>query len=125
MVSIIIGIAAGVFCYTALGAKERFGYDDSLDAFGVHGVGGTVGTLGAGLFASLAINSSGADGLFYGNTNQFFVQLIGVGVAALYSFVVSMVILKVIDLTVGLRLPEKDEIQGLDVTQHGEEGYFF
>ncbi len=125
MVSIIIGIAAGVFCYTALGAKERFGYDDSLDAFGVHGVGGTVGTLGAGLFASLAINSSGADGLFYGNTNQFFVQLIGVGVAALYSFIVSMIILKVIDITVGLRLPEKDEIQGLDVTQHGEEGYFF
>ncbi len=125
MAALIIGVAAGLFCYTALNAKTKLGYDDSLDAFGVHGVGGAIGTISAGLFASLAINSGGANGLFYGNANQFFVQLGGVAFVAVYSFVVSVVLLKIIDFVVGLRVREEEEIQGLDVTQHGEEGYFF
>ncbi len=125
MSALVIGIAAGLFCYTALNVKGKLGYDDSLDAFGVHGVGGALGTLSAGLFASLAINSGGANGLFYGNARQFLVQAGGVAFVAIYSFIVSIVLFKVVDVMVGLRIEEDEEVQGLDVTQHGEEGYFF
>ena len=125
LAALAIGIAAGLFCYTALNVKGKLGYDDSLDAFGVHGVGGALGTLSAGLFASLAINSGGANGLFYGNAKQFLVQAGGVAFVAIYSFIVSIVLFKVVDVVVGLRIEEDDEVQGLDVTQHGEEGYFF
>ncbi len=118
-----IGIAAGIVCYIALNAKTKFGYDDSLDAFGVHGVGGTLGTLMAGLFASLAINAAGANGAFFGNTKQFFIQAGAVGLVALYSFVVSFVMLKVLDATMGLRIDAEHETEGLDISQHGEAGY--
>ena len=118
-----IGIAAGIVCYIALNAKTKFGYDDSLDAFGVHGVGGTLGTLMAGLFASLAINAAGANGAFFGNTKQFFIQAGAVGLVALYSFVVSFVMLKVLDATIGLRIDAEHETEGLDISQHGEAGY--
>jgi ammonium transporter, Amt family len=121
--ALCIGIAAGIVCYIALNAKAKFGYDDSLDAFGVHGVGGTLGTLMAGLFASLAINAAGANGAFFGNTKQFFIQAGAVGLVALYSFVVSYVMLKVLDATIGLRIDAEHETEGLDISQHGEAGY--
>ncbi len=85
-------------------AKSHFAYDDSLDAFGVHGVGGTLGTLMAGLFASVAINAAGANGMFFGNAKQFFIQAGAVALVALYSFVASFVMLKVLDAAMGLRI---------------------
>jgi len=122
MPALIIGIAAGCICYLALNSKTKLGYDDSLDAFGVHGVGGIIGTIGAGLFASASIN--GINGLFSGNPQQLVNQLIGIGAVAVYSFVLCAIILKVIDALVGLRVDEQSEVQGLDITLHGEEGYF-
>jgi Amt family ammonium transporter len=121
--ALLIGIAAGVLCYTALNAKTKFGYDDSLDAFGVHGVGGSLGTLMVGLFASVAINPAGANGAFFGNPKQFVVQTEAVALVALYSFVVSFIILKVLDATMGLRIHTDQETEGLDISQHGEAGY--
>jgi len=123
MPAMFIGIAAGLLCYTALNAKTKFQYDDSLDAFGVHGVGGTLGTLMAGLFASVAINAAGANGMFYGNAKQFFIQAGAVALVALYSFVVSLVILKALDAAMGLRVDAEQETEGLDISQHGEAGY--
>ena len=122
MSALVIGIAAGSLCYAALNAKTRFGYDDSLDAFGVHGIGGIIGTIGAGLFASAAIN--GVNGLFFGNAKQLAIQATAVAVVAVYSFITSLVILKAVDAVVGIRVDRESEIQGLDISQHGEEGYF-
>ncbi|HDH53397.1 MAG TPA: ammonium transporter, partial [Nitrospirae bacterium] len=122
MSALIIGVAAGSICYIALNAKGRFGYDDSLDAFGVHGVGGTIGTIGAGLFASAAIN--GVNGLFFGNSKQLLIQLMAIAVVAVYSFILSLIILKAIDAVIGVRVDKESEIEGLDINQHGEEGYF-
>jgi Amt family ammonium transporter len=119
--SIVIGGAAGALCYFAVVAKSRFGYDDSLDVFGVHGVGGTLGALATGLFASSAIG--GTDGLFFGNPGQFGIQLVSVAAAWIYSFIVTFIILKILDATMGLRVSEEEEVQGLDLTQHGEAGY--
>ncbi len=121
--ALLIGIAAGLLCYTALNAKTKFGYDDSLDAFGVHGVGGTLGTLMAGVFASVAINAGGANGLLFGNAHQLAVQAGSVLLIAAYSFVISMVIFKTIDATIGLRVDKDEETEGLDISQHGEAGY--
>lgn len=121
--ALVIGIAAGLLCYTALNAKTRFGYDDSLDAFGVHGVGGTLGTVMAGVFASIAINSSGANGLVFGNPKQLAIQAGSVLLAASYSFVASLVLFKIIDSIVGLRIDGEQETEGLDISQHGESGY--
>ena len=122
MSALIIGVAAGSICYIALNAKGHFGYDDSLDAFGVHGVGGTIGTIGAGLFASAAIN--GVNGLFFGNSKQLLIQLMAIAVVAVYSFILSLIILKAIDAVIGVRVDKESEIEGLDINQHGEEGYF-
>ena len=120
----IIGFAASVVCYFFVAiVKTKLGYDDSLDAFGVHGVGGILGTLATGLFASKAINPAGADGLFYGNPKQFMVQLIAVAVTALYSFAVSYIIYKVVNLIIKVRVDQKEEIIGLDLTQHHENAY--
>ncbi len=124
MSSLIIGMFAGAACYTSLNLKGKFGYDDSLDAFGVHGVGGILGTISAGFLAQKLINSGGADGLFFGNPRQLAVQGIAVGVAALYSFAVTFIVLKVIEKTIGLRLSDEDEVMGLDLTQHEESGYY-
>ena len=121
--AIIIGLVAGVLCYVAVLAKSRLGYDDALDVVGVHGVGGTWGALATGLFASTAMNPGGANGLFFGNAGQFVIQAVGVGAAIAYSVVLTFIILKIIDATVGLRVNQEDEVQGLDLTQHSEIGY--
>ncbi len=121
--AMIMGGVAGVLCYAAVVLKGRFGYDDSLDVVGIHGVGGLWGALATGLFASTAANPDGANGLFFGNPGQFGVQAIGAGAAIAYSVVLTFIILKVIDLSIGLRVDNEDETQGLDVTAHGEVGY--
>ena len=123
MAAMAIGIGAGLLCYTALNAKVKFRYDDSLDAFGVHGVGGTLGTIMAGVFASTAVNSGGANGLLFGNPKQLAIQFGAVALVAVYSFAVSMVLLKALDATMGLRVARDEEIEGLDISQHGEAGY--
>ncbi len=122
--AILIGVFVSVFCYFAVAwIKPRFGYDDALDVFGVHCVGGIWGALATGLFASKAVNPAGADGLFFGNPKQFLVQVIATAVTIAYSFVASFIIYKVIDLVMKVRVPEKDEIVGLDLTQHHEKAY--
>ncbi|MCX5704396.1 MAG: ammonium transporter [Candidatus Omnitrophica bacterium] len=119
--AIIIGILVSVFCFTAVSViKPKMGYDDALDAFGVHCIGGIWGALATGLFASKVVNPAGADGLFFGNPKQFLVQLTAVGATLVYSFVVTTVIYKVIDLIIGVRVSEKEEAMGLDLTQHHE-----
>ncbi|MBF0328525.1 MAG: ammonium transporter [Nitrospirae bacterium] len=123
MSALLIGFAAGAVCYAALNLKNRFRYDDSLDAFGVHGVGGILGTLAAGLLAQKAINPAVADGLFFGNPKLFLIQAAGVAVTALYSFIATAAMLKVIDMTIGIRVDEESEVMGLDISQHGESGY--
>jgi Amt family ammonium transporter len=123
MSALAIGAGAGLLCYTALNAKVKFRYDDSLDAFGVHGVGGTLGTVMAGVFASTAINSGGANGLVFGNPKQLAIQFGAVALVAAYSFAVSLVLFKVLDATMGLRVAKDEEIEGLDISQHGEAGY--
>ena len=122
--AIIIGILVSVFCYMAVTLiKPKFGYDDALDVFGVHCVGGIWGALATGLFASKAINPAGADGLFFGNPKQFLIQAAAVGVTVIYSFVVSYIIFKLIDLVMKVRVTGKDETVGLDLTQHHENAY--
>ena len=121
--AVFIGLVAGVVCYLAILMKTRLGYDDALDVVGVHGVGGLWGALATGLFASTAWNPGGANGLFYGNPHLFLVQAIGAGAAIVYSMATTFVILKLIDLAIGLRVDEEEEVQGLDLTQHSEIGY--
>jgi len=122
--SIIIGITVSILCFVAVSViKPKLGYDDSLDAFGVHGVGGIWGALATGLFASKAVNPSGSDGLFFGNPQQFFIQLKAVLVVMIYSFVVTFIIYKFVDVFVGVRVNEKSEDIGLDLTQHHEGAY--
>ena len=123
--AIIIGLIAGGVCYSAIQLKARFRYDDSLDVVGVHGVGGTWGALATGLFASKAINSAGNDGLFFGNASLLGIQALSVVSAWIYSFVLTLIILKVLDWTMGLRVSDEHEISGLDLSQHGETGYNF
>jgi Amt family ammonium transporter len=123
MSALAIGLLAGGLCYIALNMKGKLGYDDSLDAFGVHGVGGIIGTMGAGLFAQKIINPGGADGLFFGNAHQLFVQAISIIIVVVYSFVLTAVLLKLVDAVTGLRVSEEDEVAGLDLTQHEESGY--
>jgi Amt family ammonium transporter len=123
--SIIIGIGAGVFCYMAVTLKHRLGYDDSLDVLGIHGVGGTWGALATGLFASAAINPAGKDGLLYGNPPLLGIQAIAVAATYVFVFAATLIILKIVDRTVGLRIDEEHEHIGLDQSQHGESGYIF
>jgi Amt family ammonium transporter len=121
MGALIIGIGAGIICYFAVVAKSRLGYDDALDVVGIHGIGGLWGALATGLFATAAIG--GVDGLFYGNPAQFGIQALGAVVTIVFSFVVTAAILKVIDVTVGLKVTPEEENQGLDISQHSEVGY--
>jgi Amt family ammonium transporter len=123
MSAIIIGLIAGVICYVAVLAKPKLGYDDSLDVVGVHCVGGIVGALCTGLFASKLVNPAGGDGLFFGNPGQFATQVLAVGVTLVYSFVISYILFKILDATMGLRVSPEDEIAGLDLTEHQETGY--
>ncbi len=121
--SIAIGIGAGVLCYMAVVLKNRFGYDDALDAFGIHGVGGSWGAIATGLFASKAINPAGADGLFFGNPSQLAIQCAAVLVSWVFAFVGTYVLLKGIDAVMGLRVTKEEEVTGLDLTQHKEAAY--
>ncbi|MGH8067030.1 MAG: ammonium transporter [Candidatus Entotheonellia bacterium] len=123
LASILIGAVAGFLCYNACNLKTKLGYDDSLDVVGVHGVGGTWGALATGLFATKAINAAGADGLFYGNPGQLWNQLVGIVAALVLGFVVTFILLKILDATMGLRVTEEDEVAGLDISQHSETAY--
>jgi ammonium transporter, Amt family len=125
LASILIGAIAGVLCYSACNLKSKLGYDDSLDVVGVHGVGGTWGALATGLFATKLVNDAGGDGLFYGNPKQIWVQLLAVLVTWILGFVMTTVILKVLDAIMGLRVNEQDELAGLDLSQHSETAYVF
>jgi Amt family ammonium transporter len=122
--SIIIGLGAGGLCFFGVQLiKQRFGVDDALDVVGVHGVGGTWGAIATGLFATVAVNSTGADGLLYGNPSQLLTQAIAVLVTWVYAGAMTFVIMKAIDAVIGLRVPEDEEVLGLDSTQHGEVAY--
>lgn len=121
--AILIGLIAGVVCYLFVNAKEKMKLDDSLDVVGIHGVGGLVGTLCLGIFASKAVNPGGVDGLLNGNPGQLLIQLQGVVIVGVYTFIVSWVLFKVIHATMGMRLSEEDEVQGLDSTEHSETAY--
>jgi len=123
MASVIIGLAAGVLCYLGVSLKARFGYDDSLDVVGIHGVGGIWGALATGLFASQAINPAGFNGLFYGNPGQLWIQFVSVVVTCTFSFLVSYVLLKIVNAIVPIRVTEEEEEAGLDVAIHSESAY--
>src|SRR5271165_1340324 len=135
MSAIAIGLIAGIFCYfMVVKVKSWFGYDDSLDAFGVHGAGGTIGAILTGVFASSVINpifkdpKTGAtlpSGAIEGNGHQVLNQLVGITIAWVISIVGTLILLKIVDLTIGLRVSAEEELEGLDLTQHGEEGYDF
>ncbi len=119
-----IGIGVSAICYVSIAVvKSKFGYDDSLDAFGVHGVGGMWGALATGFWATKAVNSAGNDGLFYGNPGLVLIQLKAVLATALYSLAMTWILLKAVDYLVGLRVSEQSERIGLDLTQHRESGY--
>jgi ammonium transporter, Amt family len=122
MGAIVIGMLVCVACYAAILLKGKLGFDDSLDVFGVHGVGGAFGALAVGILAKAGI-SGDVNGLFYGNPAQLGYQALSVVVAAAYSFAVTFVILKLVDLVIGLRVSTEEEEVGLDLTQHGERGY--
>jgi Amt family ammonium transporter len=122
--SILIGLGAGVFCFFAVDIlKQNIGVDDALDVFAVHGVGGIWGALATGLFATTTVNPAGADGLFYGNPEQLLKQAVAVVAVGAFTAAVTWIILKVVDVTVGLRVPEQEEVLGLDTTTHGEVAY--
>jgi ammonium transporter, Amt family len=134
MPALAIGLVAGVFCYfMVVKVKARFGYDDSLDAFGVHGAGGTLGALLTGVFAASTVNPIFKDaqgnplpsGLLEGNAHQLLNQLVGILFAWGLAIVGTLIILKIVDTTIGLRVSEEQEIEGLDLSQHGEEGYYW
>jgi Amt family ammonium transporter len=125
MAALIIGFLGGLICFSGIRLKEKFGYDDSLDTVGVHGVGGAWGAIATGLFASVMINPAGANGLFNGNVRLLGAQLIALVVVIIYAFTITWAILKLLDKTMGLRVSPEDEIDGLDLAQHGESGYVF
>ncbi len=116
--AMVIGVAAGIFCYVAVVMKVKLGYDDSLDVFGVHAIGGAWGALATGLFVTV-----GGTGLLAGNLGQVGVQIVGIFAAGIYSFLVTWVIVALLDKTIGFRVNDEEEEMGLDTTQHGETGY--
>jgi len=123
MPAIVIGLIAGGLCYGGVLIKSVFKYDDSLDVVGIHGLGGTFGALATGVFASKAVNELGADGLLYGNPRQLWIQFVSVVATWGFCFVMSLILFKVVDLMVGVRVSQEDETKGLDLTQHSEVGY--
>jgi ammonium transporter, Amt family len=134
MAALLIGLIAGVCCYAMVAkVKARFGYDDSLDAFGVHGAGGTIGAILTGVFASSAVNPIFKDasgnalptGVLEGNVHQLSNQLVGIMIAWTVAVAGTILILRLVDVVIGLRVPDEHEVQGLDLTQHGEEGYYW
>jgi Amt family ammonium transporter len=121
--AIVIGALAGVFCYGGVLLKTKMGYDDSLDVVGIHGIGGTWGALATGLFASTRINPDGANGLFFGNPGQLWIQFVSIIATMAFAFVMTLIILKVVDKIAGLRVSEDLEVKGLDLGLHNEAGY--
>jgi Amt family ammonium transporter len=122
---VIIGGVAGMICYGAVMLKPRFGYDDSLDVVGVHGVGGIFGALATGIFASKTINPAGADGLIYGNWGTFLNQVIAVAATVAFAACGTAIILFLLKAVMGLRVSEGEEQMGLDLSQHNESAYVF
>ena len=122
--SLVIGLVGGAVCYSAVAVlKERLGYDDSLDAFGVHGIGGIWGAIATGLWATTAINPDGANGLFYGDTNLLIAQIISIVVAIILAVAGSTILFKIVDKFISIRVDEDEEVIGLDLYEHGERGY--
>lgn len=124
MSSVVIGFLGGIVCYLAVAVlKEKLGYDDSLDAFGVHGIGGTWGSIATGIFATTAVNPAGANGLFYGETSLFTAQIISTAIAYALAIIGSFILYKVVSKFMAVRADEVEETIGLDVSLHGERGY--
>ncbi len=123
MAAMMIGLVAGVLCFFAVRMKRRFGYDDALDVVGVHAVGGIWGALATGLFASVAVNAAGADGLFFGNPLQFLIQIVAVAASISFAFGGSLVLLGMTDALVGLRVSDEAERIGMDLSEHEENAY--
>jgi ammonium transporter, Amt family len=123
MMGIPIGMVAAAICYFTMQFRMRIRIDESLDVWACHGMGGTWGTLATGLFASLAVNSAGANGLFYGNGILFLKQLAGVAAIWVFSFGMTWILGKLVNVTLGLRVNETEEVIGLDISQHGERAY--
>lgn len=124
MGAIWIGLLVSVFCFFAVSwIKPKFGYDDSLDAFGVHCIGGTWGALATGIWATKAINSAGGNGLLFGNPQQLFIQIQAVLFTLVYSFVATFIIIKIMDMVMGVKVSQEEEVMGLDLTQHHERAY--
>jgi len=123
--AIIIGGLGGAICYGGVLLKSRLAYDDSLDVVAIHGLGGIWGALATGLFATTLINPDGANGLFFGNPGQLWIQFVSVISTMIFAFVMTLIILKIVDITIGLRITEEDEVKGMDVSLHNEAGYTF
>ncbi len=121
--ALIIGLLGGVACYFGVTVKNKLGFDDTLDTFGIHGIGGMLGALLTGVFATTIVNPAGAQGLYRGNSKQLLVQAVGVAATVVYAIIVSWILLKIVDAIMGLRVTSEEEEQGLDWTQHGESGY--
>ena len=121
--AILVGCLGGVVCFLAVSSKGKLGLDDSLDVVGIHGVGGLIGTLCLGIFASSAVNPGGPDGLIYGDGSQLIRQVVGIVVVGAYAFVVSWVLFKVVHAALGLRLDDEAEVQGMDSSEHSETAY--
>ncbi|MBI4332157.1 MAG: ammonium transporter [Chloroflexi bacterium] len=121
--ALLIGLGGGLFCFLACQLRGKLGFDDSLDVFGCHGIGGIWGMLAAGIFATTLVNPTGPNGLLAGNPGQLLIQLLAIAATSAYSFAATFVILKVLDRTMGLNVPADDETGGLDLSQHGEPAY--
>ena len=123
LAAILVGAITSFVCFYAVSFKHKVNIDDALDTFPVHGVGGTVGAILTGIFATTAVNSAGKNGLLFGSPGQVVTQLIAIVVAYIVAAVGTWIILKILDVTVGLRIIEEAELQGMDINEHGEEGY--
>lgn len=121
--AVMIGIASGIVCYLAVNLKNKMGWDDALDVWGVHGIGGVLGTILLGVFATKAINAAGADGLITGSSDFFIKQVIAVAGASIYAFIFSYAMLAIINLITRVRVTEEEEDKGLDASLHGEIAY--
>ena len=122
--AILLGLAAGAICCCAIGLKHKLGFDDSLDVVGVHLVGGAFGAISLGFLAAYPLISGQRKGLFYGGgIHQLGVQVLGPVAVGLYSFAVAWILAKIIDKTMGFRIPEEDEVAGIDLTEHAETAY--
>jgi Amt family ammonium transporter len=121
--AILIGGVAGSVCFYAVVMKSRFRYDDSLDVVGVHGVGGTWGALATGLFASQVVNADGRNGLLFGDASTLGIQMVAIVATWVFAALLTWILLKILDATMGLRVSDEDEQMGLDLSQHNEAGY--